>query len=63
MMPPPLQPTREDARAYLLDMIGQLAKLARGTDEMEIEILLKATLDVVRESDRRRSVSGERARG
>ena len=45
---------RQDDREYLLDMIEQLAKLARGTGETEVAILLKAILDVVREADRRR---------
>ena len=54
MTPPPPHPPSEEGREYLLDMINQLAKLARGTGETEVEILLKAILDVVRESDRRR---------
>ena len=54
MTPPPPQIPREWDREYLLDMINQLAKLAREAGETEVAILLKAILDVVDEADRRR---------
>ena len=55
-MTPSLSPeTREAGRAYLLDMIAELIKFARGSGETEVAILLKAILEVVRESERRRS--------
>ena len=55
MAPPSLRVSRDEERAYLIDMIRQLARLARTTGETEMEILLRAILDVARATAQRRS--------
>ena len=55
MSSPPLRISRDAARAYLIDMIQQLAKLARTVGEVEVEILLRAILDIARATAQRRA--------
>lgn len=47
--------SREDARDYLMEMIDQLAKLARRNGEVEIAIHLKAIVDAEGVAERKRS--------
>ena len=55
MTSPSLGMARDDERDYLLDMIQQLARLARTAGEVEVEILLRAILDIVRARAQRRA--------
>ena len=57
MASPPFGMSRDEERAYLLDMIKQLARLARTAGEIEVEILLRATLEITRASAQRRARS------
>ena len=54
MTSPPLRMSRADDRAYLIDMIQQLARLARTAGEVEVEILLRAVLDIAKATAQRR---------
>jgi hypothetical protein len=53
--PSPFPQPRESARAYLFEMIEQLARLARGNGDVEVAIYLKAILDAERVAERKRS--------
>ncbi len=55
MTSPSLAMSHDEERAYLLDMIQQLARLARTAGEIEVEILLRAILDITRASAQRRA--------
>ena len=55
MTSPPLRMSRDEERAYLMDMIQQLARLARTVGEVEVEILLRAILDIARATAQSRS--------
>lgn len=45
----------EEERAYLLEMIRHLVRLARTAGEIEVEILLRAILEITQANARRRA--------
>lgn len=55
MTSPSFVVSRDEERAYLLDMIQQLARLARTAGEVEVEILLRAILEITRAGAQRRT--------
>ena len=53
--PTPVPGQRDSGRDYLLEMIEQLARLARRTGDLDVAIHLKAILDAARVADRKHS--------
>ena len=56
-MTPPVPALQADGRAYVLDMIAELAKLARKLGEAQIAIHLEAILAAASASQRGRSTA------